>query len=112
MKHNVLYVSQVSESREGNRDRAASDFRRLPSSLPKCWLPISFVEPQQEFFMMIQVTVQSGVVQDIETSEPATVQIVDLDSQTFSTFNTVAQPIIFKADPEEPELTALPPSSA
>ena len=57
--------------------------------------------------MMIKVTIQGGVVQDIETSEPAVVQIVSLDGDTVSTFNTVAQVVTFEPDPEEPELTAM-----
>jgi hypothetical protein len=58
-------------------------------------------------FMRIKVTVQGGVVQDIETAAPALVQIVDLDTNEVSTFETVAQDVAFDADPEEPQLTDL-----
>ena len=58
--------------------------------------------------MMIKVTVQGGVVQDIETDAPAVVQIVDLDAQEVSTFETVAQDVVLEADPAEPQLTSLP----
>lgn len=58
--------------------------------------------------MMIKVTIQGGVVQDVETSEPATVQIVSIGEERVSTFNTVAQIVTFEDDPEEPELTATP----
>ena len=59
--------------------------------------------------MLIKVTVEGGVVQDIETSEPAVVQIVNGDGQPLSTFNTVAQAVRLEYDPEEPELTEMPP---
>lgn len=59
--------------------------------------------------MMIKVTVQGGVVQDIETAFPAIVQIVDLDTKEVSTFETVAQDVVLEADPEEPQLTRLLP---
>lgn len=55
--------------------------------------------------MRIKVTVQGGIVQDIETTQPALVQIVDLDANEISTFETVAQDVTFDADPEEPQLT-------
>lgn len=58
--------------------------------------------------MLIKVTVQGGVVQEIETSEPAVVQIVDMDAQAISTFETMAQAVAFDPDPEEPELTDSP----
>lgn len=58
--------------------------------------------------MMIKVTVEGGVVQEIETASPALVQIVDLDTNEVSTFETVAQDVAFEADPEEPQLTGLP----
>lgn len=58
--------------------------------------------------MMIKVTIQGGVVQDVETSEPATVQIVGMEEEPVSTFNTVAQIVAFEYDPEEPGLTAMP----
>ena len=58
--------------------------------------------------MRIKVTVQGGVVQDIETSQPAIVQIVDLDTNEVSTFETIAQDVVLEADPEEPQLTGLP----
>lgn len=59
--------------------------------------------------MMIKVTIQGGVVQDVETSEPATVQIVGIGGQCVSTFNTVAQIVAFEYDPEEPDLTTMQP---
>lgn len=55
--------------------------------------------------MMIRITVQGGVVQDVETSEPAAVQIIDLDADDTSTFHTIAQEVEF--DVESPELDAL-----
>lgn len=59
--------------------------------------------------MRIKVTVQGGIVQDIETTSPALVQIVDLDTNEVSTFETVAQDVAFEADPEEPQLTDFSP---
>ena len=47
-------------------------------------------------------------MQDIETDAPAVVQIVDLDAQEVSTFETVAQDVVLEADPAEPQLTSLP----
>ncbi|MBK6799537.1 MAG: hypothetical protein IPG76_22890 [Acidobacteria bacterium] len=41
--------------------------------------------------MLIKITVDKGVVVDVETSEPALVQIVDSDCDETSTFETVAQ---------------------
>lgn len=54
---------------------------------------------------MIKVTVHKGIVQDVETSEPAIVQIVDLDCDESSTFETVAQTVEF--EPEGHEADAL-----
>lgn len=48
--------------------------------------------------MLIKITVQGGIVQDIETSEPALVQIVDLDAAEISVFETVAQFVAFASD--------------
>lgn len=50
--------------------------------------------------MIIKITVHKGVVQDVETSEPALVQIVDLDAEENSTFETVAQTV--KLEPNDP----------
>lgn len=58
--------------------------------------------------MMIKITIQGGIVQDVETSEPAVVQIVSQDGHPVSTFNSVAQAVAFEPDPEEAELTARP----
>lgn len=55
--------------------------------------------------MMIKITVHQGVVQDVETSEPAIVQIVDMDSEETSTFETAAQTVEF--EPEGHEADAL-----
>ena len=55
--------------------------------------------------MLIKITVHGGVVQDVETSEPATVQLVDSDDKATSTFDTVAQTIEF--EPEGHEADAL-----
>ena len=41
--------------------------------------------------MLIKITVDKGVVVDVETSEPALVQIVDSDCEETSTFETTAQ---------------------
>lgn len=43
--------------------------------------------------MLIKITVAKGVVVDVETSEPALVQIVDTDCEETSTFETVAQAV-------------------
>jgi hypothetical protein len=43
--------------------------------------------------MLIKITVRCGIVEDVETSEPALVQIHDLDVQETSTFETVAQDV-------------------
>lgn len=56
--------------------------------------------------MLIKITVQGGIVQDVETSEPALVQIYDVDSEStgepaVSTFETVAQQVRFESQPEE-----------
>lgn len=55
--------------------------------------------------MPLKITVENGVVVDVETSEPALVQIVDLDTEQSSTFETVAQPVTFEVD--DPDLDAL-----
>jgi hypothetical protein len=54
--------------------------------------------------MLIKIIVQGGVVQDIQTTEPALVQIVDLDTTEISTFATVPQRV--EIQPEESEATA------
>lgn len=54
--------------------------------------------------MLIKIIVQGGVVQDIQTTEPALVQIVDLDTAEISTFATVPQRV--EIQPEESETTA------
>lgn len=43
--------------------------------------------------MLIKITVEKGVVVDVETSEPALVQIVDADCDETSTFEAVAQTV-------------------
>lgn len=43
--------------------------------------------------MLIKITVAKGVVVDVETSEPALVQIEDMDCNEISTFETVAQTV-------------------
>jgi len=53
--------------------------------------------------MLIKITVQDGIVQDVETSEPALVQIYDLDAEetgesAVSTFETVAQQVSFEEE--------------
>lgn len=48
--------------------------------------------------MLIKIAVEKGVVIDVETSEPALVQIVDSDSDETSTFETVAQAVQFEPD--------------
>lgn len=48
--------------------------------------------------MLIKITVDKGVVVDVETSEPALVQIVDMDCNETSTFKTVAQTVQFEPD--------------
>lgn len=45
--------------------------------------------------MRIKITVQGGVVQEVGTSAPAIVQIVDLDADETSTFKTVTQLVEF-----------------
>lgn len=55
--------------------------------------------------MLIKITVQGGVVQDVETSEPAFVQIVDMDSEETSSFETTAQAV--ELEPEGHEADAL-----
>lgn len=55
--------------------------------------------------MMIKITVYRGVVVDVETSEPAVVQIHDLDCGETSAFETVAQTVKF--EPEGHEADAL-----
>ena len=51
--------------------------------------------------MMIKITVQGGVVQDVETSEPAIVQIVNVDCDETSTFETVAGEFTFEPQLKE-----------
>jgi len=41
--------------------------------------------------MIIKITVHKGVVVDVETSEPALVQILNADCDETSSFETVAQ---------------------
>lgn len=48
--------------------------------------------------MLIKITVEKGVVVDVETSEPALVQIVDTDCDETSTFETVAQAVQLESD--------------
>ena len=53
--------------------------------------------------MLIKITVQGGVVQDVETSEPALVQIYDVDAantgeDAVSTFETVARQVDLEED--------------
>lgn len=55
--------------------------------------------------MLIKITVAKGVVVDVETSEPALVQIMDTDCDETSTFETVAQTVEF--GPEGHEVDAL-----
>lgn len=55
--------------------------------------------------MLIKITVEKGVVMDVETSEPALVQIVVADREETSTFETVAQALEF--EPEGHEADAL-----
>lgn len=60
---------------------------------------------EEEKTMMIKITVEKGVVVDVETSEPAIVRIVDLDCDEASTFETMAQTVEF--EPEGHEADAL-----
>lgn len=48
--------------------------------------------------MLIKITVAKGVVVDVETSEPALVQIVDTDCDEISTFETEAQAVQLESD--------------
>ena len=57
--------------------------------------------------MLIKITVERGVVIDVETSEAAAVQIVDTDCDEISTFETVAQAVKFEDDPEEETLSSI-----
>lgn len=50
---------------------------------------------------MIKITVHEGVVQDVETSEPAIVQIVDMGREETSTFETAAQTVEFETEGHE-----------
>ena len=53
--------------------------------------------------MLIKITVQGGVVQDVETTEPALVQIVELDTKEISTFDTTAQTVEWDTEGHEGE---------
>lgn len=58
--------------------------------------------------MLIKITVQGGIVQEVETSEPALIQIHDLDAAaqghpTISTFETVAQAVALEPEDEPAE---------
>lgn len=55
--------------------------------------------------MLIKITVEKGVVIDVETSDPALVQILVSDRDETSTFETVAQAVEF--EPEGHEADAL-----
>lgn len=55
--------------------------------------------------MLIKITVENGVVIDVETSEPALVQIVVADREETSTFETVAQ--VVELEPEGHEADTL-----
>lgn len=55
--------------------------------------------------MLIKITVEKGVVVDVETSEPALVQIVDTDCDETSTFETVAQAV--QLEPDDPAVDTL-----
>lgn len=55
--------------------------------------------------MIIKITVHKGVVVDVETSEPALVQIVDADCDETSTFETVAQAV--ELEPDDPATDSL-----
>lgn len=55
--------------------------------------------------MLIKITVEKGVVVDVETSESAVVQIVNTDCDETSTFEVVAQAVEF--EPEGHEADAL-----
>lgn len=55
--------------------------------------------------MLIKINVDKGVVVDVETSEPALVQIVDADCDETSTFETVAQTV--KLEPDDPATDTL-----
>lgn len=55
--------------------------------------------------MLLKITIENGVVVDVGTSEPTLVQILDLDTEQSSTFETVAQPVTFEVD--DPGLDAL-----
>jgi len=56
--------------------------------------------------MLIKITVAKGVVVDVETSEPALVQIVDTDCEEISTFETVAQAVQLESD-DDPAVDTL-----
>lgn len=58
--------------------------------------------------MLIKIEVERGVVIDVETSEPALVQIVDSDCDETSTFETVAQAVELESyDLNDPAADAL-----
>lgn len=48
--------------------------------------------------MLIKITIERGVVIDVETSEPALVQIVVADREETSTFETMAQAVELEPD--------------
>jgi len=61
--------------------------------------------------MLIKITIQGGIVQTVETSESALVQIHDLDAgaqgnTAISTFETVAQSVALEPE-DEPAQDAL-----
>ena len=55
--------------------------------------------------MLIKITVERGVVIDVETSKPALLQIVDTDCEENSMFETVVQAV--ELEPEGHETDAL-----
>lgn len=58
--------------------------------------------------MLIKITVEKGVVVDVETTEPALVQIVDSDCEETSTFETVEQVVELEPyDFDDPAADAL-----
>jgi hypothetical protein len=58
--------------------------------------------------MLIKITIEGGLVQEVETSEPALVQVYDLDEKKqgqrlISLFETPAQEVIFEPAEEGDE---------